>query len=156
MKSVLYLLCGLPGSGKTTYAKSLEENNNVFRFTLDEEIVKRYGQDFDPADYDGFENETEKTLLDKVKLLLSSGKSVVLDYGFWKKEKRDKYKKMAGELGAEWKLVYFECPMRNLRNRLKERNKRSQNDAQMVTIEMLEDFEKQFEVPDDEGEIKFL
>lgn len=46
-KPVVYLLCGLPGSGKTTYAKKLEDNNTI-RFTLDEELFAEYGKKFLP------------------------------------------------------------------------------------------------------------
>ena len=42
----LYLMVGLPGSGKTTYAKQLEEEVQAVRFTPDEWHIFLYGDDF--------------------------------------------------------------------------------------------------------------
>lgn len=47
----IYLLCGLPGSGKTTYAKQLQEQG-VIRLSLDEELFKLFGRDFNPRDFE--------------------------------------------------------------------------------------------------------
>ena len=43
MPSVVYLLCGLTGSGKTTYAKRLEAGGAV-RLSVDEEVYARHGR----------------------------------------------------------------------------------------------------------------
>jgi predicted kinase len=151
MKRILYILCGLPGSGKTEYAKSLENNSNI-RLTLDEELIKRYGSNFDAKKYEEYEANIEIELLKKARFFLTSGHNVVLDYGFWKKEKRDRYKKLADRLGVDWKLMYFECPTEELRKRLKKRNNQKKSDAQIVTSEMLDNFIVEFEVPKEEGE----
>ena len=55
MPPVVYLLCGLTGSGKTTYAKRLEAAGAV-RLTVDEEVHARhgrYGVDYPTAEYFG-------------------------------------------------------------------------------------------------------
>ena len=46
--SILYLLVGLPGAGKTTKAKQLEVEAPALRFTLDEWMIPRFGRN-DPA-----------------------------------------------------------------------------------------------------------
>ncbi len=46
MRPTVHLLCGLPGSGKTSYAKKLE-TQGVARFTLDEELFKRFGREYE-------------------------------------------------------------------------------------------------------------
>jgi dephospho-CoA kinase len=43
MPPVVYLLCGLTGSGKTTYAKRLETRGAV-RLSVDEEVFVRHGR----------------------------------------------------------------------------------------------------------------
>ena len=43
MKPVVYLLVGLPGSGKTTYAKALRRRG-VVRLSVDEQVIVRHGR----------------------------------------------------------------------------------------------------------------
>ena len=43
MSPVVYLLCGLTGSGKTTYARQLEAAGAV-RLSVDEEVYARHGR----------------------------------------------------------------------------------------------------------------
>ncbi len=152
MKNTLYILCGMPGSGKTTYAKSLE-NKGTVRLTLDEELIRCFGKNFDPKNYEINEANTEQELLKKAKVLLTSGCNVALDFGFWKKEKRDRYKAIAISLDADWKLIYFESSVEELKKRLRKRNSQKKSEAQIVTTEMLENFINQFEIPHNEGEI---
>ncbi len=42
-QSVLFMMVGLPGSGKTTKAKELEAEYNALRLTPDEWILSLYG-----------------------------------------------------------------------------------------------------------------
>jgi predicted kinase len=76
----------------------------------------------------------------------------VLDYGFWKKSKREKYKKLAKELNADWKLVYFKLDSKNLKQRLKDRNRKGLVSEHLITDEMLDKFVTEFEEPINEGE----
>jgi len=46
------------------------------RLTLDEEIIKRYGHNFDSKKYSKYEEIVERELLDKAKQTLAEGKSV--------------------------------------------------------------------------------
>ena len=45
-KPTLYLMVGLPGSGKTTRAKELEQEARAVRFTPDEWHIFLFGDDF--------------------------------------------------------------------------------------------------------------
>jgi shikimate kinase len=44
MKPIVYLLCGLGGSGKSTYAQKLSESG-LQKFSLDEYVYSKYGRD---------------------------------------------------------------------------------------------------------------
>ncbi len=154
-KPIIYLLCGLTGSGKTTYAEGLI-HDGATKLSIDEEVFNehgRYGVNYPEDQYTEKEVKAKKALEQKLKDLLTSGKSVVLDYGFWKKEDRDYYKKLIEENGGQWKLVYFKADNDELLERLKERNKRTDANALTVTKEMfLNDFVRRFEEPVGEGE----
>lgn len=43
MKPIVYLLCGLGGSGKSTYAQKLAKSG-LQNFSLDEQIYSQYGR----------------------------------------------------------------------------------------------------------------
>jgi len=81
----VYMLCGLPGSGKTTYAKKIE-NQECIRLTLDERLFQLFGKEFSYSEYFKYEMLIEKRLLKDMKQYLSQGKSVILDWGFWQKK----------------------------------------------------------------------
>lgn len=137
MKSIIYLLCGLPGSGKSTYAKRLEKEG-VVRLTLDEELFARFGREFPSEKYNEYENETKNQLKGILQSKIQTGESVVLDYGFWKKASRDEYKEFVTQIGGEWKLLYFKVPVENLKERLKARNAGDQINNHLISQDLLD------------------
>lgn len=152
-KPIVYMLCGLTGSGKTTYAKELEQQGYT-RLALDEEVkklVEEAGHTY-PETYLEYEPAAKEKLEQELKSLLQQGKNVVLDYGFWKKADRDYYKKLINENGGIPKLLYFKISPEILLERLAKRNTRTDANALTVTPGMLSDFMSRFEEPTDEGE----
>lgn len=152
MSSTVYLLCGLPGSGKTTYAKELEKQG-VLRLSLDEELFRQYGRNFDSRDsYKEYEKKTEADLevllISKIKI----GESVALDYGFSKKDKRDYYKKIVEQSGGTLKLLYFKADPQELLDRLSVRNITDPVNNHVIDQEMMAMFRSQFEEPRGEDE----
>ena len=145
MKPTIFLLCGLPFSGKTTYAKKLEKEG-VIRFTLDEQLFQKFGRDF-VSGYIEKEKETKRYLKEKCLEYIKEGRSVVLDFGFWKKVERDEYKLFVDQINAKWQLLYFNVPMKELKKRLRLRNNRDLKNNHFISESMLENFSDQFEVP---------
>jgi predicted kinase len=80
MPPVVYLLCGLTGSGKTTYARRLEAAGAV-RLSVVEELPRRLVE------------------------LVESGHDVVLDYGLWRRSDRDAYKRLVEAHGGRCERV---------------------------------------------------
>ena len=151
MKPVVYLLCGLPGSGKTNYAKKLEAGG-ALRLTVDEELFRRHGKDLDAQHIDQYEKEIKldfKSLLEKA---VKGGKSVALDYGFWKKSERDEYKQLAESVGAQWKLLFFDTSLEILKSRIAARNIADPTNNHVISEELLERFSTKLEPPSGEGE----
>jgi predicted kinase len=154
MPPVVYLLCGLTGSGKTTYAKRLEAAGAV-RLSVDEEVYARhgrYGVDYPMSEYFDREQPVVEELPRRLVELVESGHDVVLDYGLWRRRDRDAYKRLVEAHGGSWRLLYFKVEPEVLRQRLADRNRRADANALKVTPSALEDFMARFDEPVDEGE----
>ena len=142
-------MCGLPGSGKTTYAKGLK---NTARLTVDEEVFKRYGKEFNSELLAQYETEIKKEFKEAAKQRLQAGTSVALDYGFWKRSERDEYKQLAKSVDAEWRLIFFDAPLEVLKSRINTRNTAEPVHNHVISNELLESFVAQLEIPHGEGE----
>lgn len=150
----MYLLCGLPGSGKTTFARRLEAGGAT-RLSIDELVFDRhgvYGVDYDPAVYHELHDAARAELDNRLVELLADRLSVVLDYGFWTKELRDRYKRLADDAGAAWELIFFPATADLLLERLERRKGAPGPNGVPIDEAMLADFLAQFEPPDGEGE----
>lgn len=152
MAKTAYLLCGLPGTGKTTYAKSIE-SDNIIRLSLDEELFKLFGKDFSPEKYSFFEEETKKILFVKAIDLINDDKSVILDWGFWKKEEREETRKKLLDSGVNVKLIYFKVSREEMEKRI---NNRDILDNHIITTDMLDKFFNEFEEPNDKEEFELF
>lgn len=147
MKPKVYMLCGLPGSGKTTYAKKIEMNTQCVRLSLDERLISRYGKSFEASKYREYERNVEDELKKELKDAISNGVNVILDYGFWKKAKREEYRQIISQLNAEAETIYFKTDIRILKKRLKVRNLNKSDIDQYVSYDMLDNFAAEFEEP---------
>lgn len=154
-KPQVYMLCGLTGSGKSTYAEQLVVQR-LKKLSLDETMHQKHGRagvDYPADKYMEYEAAVKQNLEDELIGLLAAGQSVVLDYGFWKQADRIRYKQLIEDNGGAWKLIYLKASPETLQERLSARNKRTDANAVHVTPEMLSDFIERFEEPKSEGEI---
>lgn len=149
---IVYLLCGLTGSGKSTYSKKLEMEQGIPRFSLDETYFFLMGNKR-PKHHDyEIEKQAEEQIIAEMKRLLAEGRSLILDHGFWKKTNRDKYAQLIRESGGTPKLIYFNVPKHELLRRLAERNKTATIGTHIISPELLDTFYERFEKPSGEGE----
>ena len=115
-KPTLYLMVGLPGSGKTTRAKELEQETRAVRFTPDEWHIFLFGDDFGDnspearALHDQRHDRVEQLMWTVGQDLLRKGVSVILDFGFWAKEQREEKRREAQALGANFAIEYLDTP----------------------------------------------
>lgn len=153
---LVIMMCGVAGSGKTTFAQRLEQRGFV-RLSIDEEIWAtngRYGIDYPIEIYEQLKIKAELKLRNELVNLLNEKRNVVIDFSFWQQKRRNEYKKLIEDGGGEWKLVYLKVNPNDLRERLRIRSQRfDANAAFTITEEILSSFLKGFEVPSGEGEI---
>ncbi|MFF0470325.1 AAA family ATPase [Micromonospora zamorensis] len=144
--------CGATGSGKSTYARALEQVG-VVRLSVDDVLQARHGRlgkDY-PADRHVFllgpvVEDVRRQLIE----LIQNGRSVVLDHGLGQRRERDDYKQLVESLGAGWRLLHFRVDQAELRRRLAIRNE----DAAfgVITPETLDWIAAVSEEPHGEGE----
>ena len=154
-KPTLTLMVGLPGAGKTTRAKELEQATGAVRFTPDEWHLFLFGDDFhDPREHalhDQRHDRVEELKWRLGKRLLAQGVSVILDFGFWAKEQREEKYREAQALGVEFSLCYVHAPLEELCRRLEARVQAGQKDVfQTITREDMEQWAALFQEPDEE------
>jgi predicted kinase len=149
------LTCGIAGAGKTTYATQLESRGYV-RLSIDEEVWERFGRhgvDYPPDRYTEYSAAAEATLERRLVALIQEGRNVVVDYSFWRKATRERYKPLIEGAGGRWELVYLKADRETVRRRLAQRNKQVDANAPFaITDEVLERYLASFEEPRDEGE----
>jgi predicted kinase len=140
----LILLCGLPGSGKTTFAKQLALEVSAVRLSPDE---WKHDLGIDYYDEPG-RVRLEARLWRLAQELLGLGQSVIMENGFWAREERDELRLAARALGVGVELHYLEAPVDELWRRLEVRNDLAPPGAAPIDREDLEQWAQQLEAPD--------
>lgn len=119
----LYLMCGLPGSGKTTLAKQIEQKAAALRLTGDEWMHNLYpGISTPEAETGPCRGRVESVQWRIAVRALQLGCNVVVDWGIWSKDERDHCRSVARELGVRVVLCLLDPPVDELWTRLARRN----------------------------------
>jgi predicted kinase len=103
----LIIVCGLPGSGKTTHAKLLEREGGAIRLSADE-WMEALGIDL----WDSSQRDKMEALQWRLgQQLLSLRITVIIEWGTWGRSERDTLRMRARELGAAAELHYLDAPI---------------------------------------------
>ena len=140
----LILICGLPGSGKTTLAKQLASEARAVRLSPDE---WKHALGIDYYDEDA-RVRLEARLWLFAQELLALGQNVVMEHGFWAREERDELRVGGRALGAAVELHYLEAPVDELWRRLAARNAQPGPGTVPISRTDLDTWAARFEPPD--------
>jgi predicted kinase len=116
-RSRLIILCGLPGSGKTTLGKELETRFSAVRFAPDEWMTA-FSLDLYDEERRARIEEFQWQLAQR---LLQLGIRVVIEWGTWGRSERDRLRLGARALGAAVELHYLSAPLDVLSDRVQRR-----------------------------------
>lgn len=142
----ILLLCGLPGSGKTTWAATRAQRGAMV-FNPDQWMLRLYGPHLPREVFDARLASCFELIYEQTNRLVALGLDVVIDGGFWKREnRRVAVERLAGS-GASLTLHWFDVPPDELRRRLVRRNAALPPDTYEITEAMLELFAGWFEPP---------
>jgi predicted kinase len=147
-----HLLAGLPGSGKCSYARGLEQWG-IVRLCLDERVTARHG--LLGTDYPAsalFQLAAPVIAAVRLELveLIRRGRPVVLDHALDRRSEREDYKTLVTGNGGTWRLLYFKADRKTLLRRLAQRY--AKGGVGDVTPEMLDWMAANWEPSLDEGE----
>lgn len=107
----LYILCGLPFSGKTTLAKALVKKLGFVRIDLDQINAERgLGELGNEEITDSQWRETYAESYRRVDKALTDGKTVINDTANFTREQRDKLRVIADNHSVPSRVIYVEVP----------------------------------------------
>lgn len=113
----LYLVCGLPGAGKTTRARQIADTARAVRLDPDDWIV---GFGISLVDYE-FRFKLQDRMLAHAGDILRCGTSVVVEFGSWSHAERENIRQVAVREAAVTELHFVDAPLDELMRRVRAR-----------------------------------
>jgi predicted kinase len=139
----LYLTVGLPGTGKTTAARRIEEEQGALRLTKDEWMKALYGRDNPASASDVIEGRLIQLGLRALRL----GLDVVLDFGLWSRDERSALRQAAADVGAAVVICYFGLTAAEQRKRLDKRQAEAPHETWPMSDQELAAWAAKIDIP---------
>ncbi len=145
----LFLMVGLPGSGKTVRARELSAKRGALQLSPDAWMLSLFGQeDRHQTRPDGKRWLLEGRLVALAIDALRLGVSVVLDFGLWSRDERSALRSMAGSVGASCEVVYLPVERDVQWSRIQARWRNTPEETFPMAEEEIDGWKEGFEVPD--------
>lgn len=155
MRATAHLLHGFVGSGKTTFARRLAEQEGAVRFTHDEWMHRLYGPNPPAEQFETLRRRVDELIWRLASELLARGVDVILDFGFWSRFSRDDARRRVAGAGAACRLYQVSCDEQTLRSRVARRSADLPPDSLWINQAAFEEFKARFEpLGDDEPRIQ--
>ncbi|MCA3732737.1 MAG: ATP-binding protein [Phenylobacterium sp.] len=132
--TTLFMMMGLPGSGKTTLARRLERERPALVLSPDVWMSRIVGDGYDFKRREA----VHEVQLEVAERVLRLGSDVVLDFGFFHRSDRDAARARARAAGAQAQLVFLDPPIQDLLRRVEARNAALPPDTFRVSREHVE------------------
>lgn len=140
----LFLLCGKPGSGKTTLAKALKENYGLIHFSADDFMLKLFGEIEDRNLFDE-KLKAVKELIYQICDDVLVNNNVVLDFGFWAKREREELKNRFKN--HEVVVVYLKLNDDKIFSQIENRNSNLKENEYFMDLNTFKILSSKFEEP---------
>lgn len=146
-QSVVYVLCGFIGSGKTTFAKKLEHQTGAVRITKDEWLIRLIGNDPTIDGYAELDHKVCGLSRDLAFDLVGKRIDVIIDEGFWERDQRDKIRERIRASGAKGVWYFLDTPIETIRERVAGRNSQPSASSFTISGEMLDHYLQYWQPP---------
>ena len=143
------LICGRICSGKSTYAQQLRARNKVVLLSVDELMLAVFGQ-YCGDKHDEYAANTKRYLLDKSLEIIETGIDVILDWGFWRREERERVREFYRSQNIPCEFHYIDISDAVWQARLNKRNNAvlaGKTSAYFVDENLAAKFASRFEMP---------
>ena len=115
--TTLYLLCGLPGAGKSTRAHQITASTRAIHLSPDEWIPPL---GLSLVDYE-FRFKFQDVMLVHAGKLLALSLSTVIEFGSWARDDREHIRQVGVAAGARTELHFLDAPVEELARRVLDR-----------------------------------
>ncbi len=139
----LFVMVGLPASGKTTRAREIEDRWGALRLTPDDWMIPLFGESGPGGKRDVLEGRFVWPAMRALRL----GTNVVLDFGVSSKDERSALRYLASSVGATRELVYSEVDEQEQADRVVQRAQTEPGSTFPLSDDDLGRFRRLFEVP---------
>lgn len=142
------ITCGKLCSGKTTCAKKLSRERNGVILSIDEVMLALFPEGAGEK-HDLYVRRTEEYLLSLSLQLTRTGTDVILDWGLWTREQRDRIRAFYRAHDTAYRICYLRISSEEWNRRIRKRNagQKENPSAYYVDEGLLRKFESLFEEP---------